>query len=61
MESIEQRFENALIPLKKAVQEHKKAADRLCEKIDQSNGQIRKAVFSGMASSGMSAMPGNKR
>lgn len=53
---IESMFESALSPVIKAAQDNIKCADKLCDKIEKSNGQIYRA-FMGMTSNGFSAIP----
>ena len=49
---LEARFEDIFKPLFEAGKEHMDAADKLCLKIDKSNGQICRALRGMVASNG---------
>lgn len=53
---LELRFEAVFKPLLEAGKRHSEVAERLCKKIEKSNGQIYNA-FHGMTSCGLSATP----
>lgn len=45
MRSIEDRIESALLALSNASKLHSQAAEKLCNKIEKSNGQIKGALL----------------